>query len=67
MLMSIFVVSLVLWFLGIVTESTFGGLIHVLLLVAAVTAGIGIIQRRKRLTAAKISARVPNRLKIRSS
>ena len=53
MLMSIFVVSLVLWFLGIVTESTFGGFIHVLLLIAVVSAGIGIIQRRKRLRAAK--------------
>lgn len=47
MLMTIFVVSLILWLLGIVTASTFGGFIHVLLLVALVTAGIGIIQRRK--------------------
>jgi hypothetical protein len=47
--MTIFVVSLVLWLLGLVTASTFGGLIHLLLLVALVTAGIGIIQRHKRL------------------
>jgi hypothetical protein len=46
--MTIFVVSLVLWLLGLVTASTFGGFIHLLLLVAVVTAGIGIIQRRKR-------------------
>lgn len=51
--MSIFVVSLVLWLVGVVTESMFGGLIHVLLLVAVVTAGIGIIQRRKRASAAR--------------
>jgi hypothetical protein len=53
MLMSIFVLSLVLWLVGVVTESTFGGFIHVLLLVAVATAGIGIIQRRKRASAAK--------------
>jgi cell division protein FtsL len=46
MLMSIFLVSLVLWLLGVVTESMFGGFIHLLLLVAVVTAGISIIQRR---------------------
>jgi Family of unknown function (DUF5670) len=53
MLMSIFVVSLVLWFMGIVTESMFGGFIHVLLLVAVLAAGIGIIQARKRPVTAK--------------
>lgn len=47
MLMSIFTASLVLWFLGIVTDSMFGGLLHLLLLVALLTAGIGMIQRRK--------------------
>jgi uncharacterized protein DUF5670 len=46
--MTIFVVSLVLWLLAVVTASTFGGFIHLLLLVALVTAGIGIVQRRKR-------------------
>jgi cell division protein FtsL len=47
MLMSIFLVSLVIWLLGVVTESMFGGFIHLLLLVAVVTAGISIIQRRR--------------------
>jgi hypothetical protein len=47
MLMTIFVVSLILWLLGMATASMFGGFIHLLLLVALVTAGIGIIQRRK--------------------
>jgi Family of unknown function (DUF5670) len=46
--MTIFVVSLVLWLLGLVTAATFGGFIHLLLLVAVVTAGIGMIRRRKR-------------------
>jgi hypothetical protein len=47
MLMSIFLVSLVLWLLGVVTESMFGGFIHLLLLVAVVTAGISFIQHRR--------------------
>lgn len=47
MLMTIFVVSLISWLLGVVTASMFGGFIHLLLLVAVMTAGIGIIQRRK--------------------
>jgi hypothetical protein len=51
MLMSVFVLSLVLWLLGVVTASMFGGLIHLFLLVALVTAGVGIMQRRKRASA----------------
>ena len=47
MLMSIFVVSVVFWLLGVITATTFAGFIHLLLLVAVVTAAIGIIQRRK--------------------
>jgi hypothetical protein len=47
MLMPIFAVSMFLWFLGVVTASMFGGFIHLLLLVAVVTAGISIIQRRR--------------------
>jgi hypothetical protein len=53
MLMSIFVVSLVLWLVGVVTESMLGGFIHVLLLVAVAAAGLGIIQGRNRAVAAK--------------
>jgi len=47
MLTTAFLVSLELWLLGIATASTFGGLIHILLLLALVTAGIRIVQRRK--------------------
>jgi len=47
MLWTIFVVLLVLWFLGIVTSYTMGGFIHILLVVAAVMFLIQIIQGRK--------------------
>jgi hypothetical protein len=47
MLTTVFVLSLVLWLLGVATASTFGGFIHLLLLVALVTAGIRIVQGRK--------------------
>jgi hypothetical protein len=40
-------VSMFLWLLGVVTTSMFGGFIHLLLLVAVVTAGISIIQHRR--------------------
>jgi Family of unknown function (DUF5670) len=46
MLWTIFVVLLVLWFLGIVTGSTLGGFIHLLLLIAAGVVLIRIIQGR---------------------
>ena len=36
MLMTLFVLLLIMWFLGIVTAHTIGGFIHLLLLVAAV-------------------------------
>jgi hypothetical protein len=40
-------VSMFLWLLGVVTASMFGGYIHLLLLVAVVTAGISFIQHRR--------------------
>jgi Family of unknown function (DUF5670) len=49
--MTIFMISLVLWLVGMVTASTFGGLIHLLLLLAVVMAGIGFVKRRRRLAA----------------
>lgn len=51
--MSIFVVSLVLRLVGVVTESMLGGFIHMLLLVEVAIAGLGIIQCCKHETAAK--------------
>jgi hypothetical protein len=47
MLMTIFVVLLVLWLLGVVTSYTLGGFIHILLVVAIVVMLVRIIQGRK--------------------
>ncbi len=47
MLWTIFVVLLVLWFLGFVTAYTMGGFIHVLLVMAVVVLLIRVIQGRR--------------------
>ncbi len=47
MLMTLFVVLLVLWLLGVVTSYTMGGFIHILLVVAIVVMLIRIIQGRR--------------------
>ena len=47
MLMTIFVVLLVLWLLGVVTSYTMGGFIHILLVIAIVVMLVRIIQGRK--------------------
>jgi hypothetical protein len=47
MLMTIFVILLVLWLLGIVTSYTMGGFIHILLVVAIIVMLVRIIQGRK--------------------
>jgi len=44
MLWTIFVLLLVLWLLGMVSSYTFGGFIHILLVLAIVTVLIRIIQ-----------------------
>ncbi|MCS1352093.1 lmo0937 family membrane protein [Mechercharimyces sp. CAU 1602] len=36
MLWTIFVIALVLWLLGLITKRSFGGLIHILLVIALV-------------------------------
>jgi hypothetical protein len=41
------IVLLVLWVLGLVTSTTLGGLIHVLLVVAVVIIAVRIIQGRR--------------------
>jgi len=46
MLMTIAVLLLILWFLGMVTAHTLGGFIHILLLLAIVTVLIRVIQGR---------------------
>ena len=47
MLMTLFVVLLVLWLLGVVTSYTMGGFIHLLLVVAIAVVLIRIIQGRR--------------------
>ncbi len=49
MLYTIAVVLLVLWLLGLVTSSTMGGFIHVLLVVAIVMVLVNVISGRKRI------------------
>jgi hypothetical protein len=49
MLWTICVVLLVLWLLGIVTGSTMGGLIHVLLVIAIIVVLVRVISGRKAL------------------
>jgi hypothetical protein len=47
MLWTIFVILLVLWALGMVTSTTLGGFIHILLIVAIVVVLIRVIQGRQ--------------------
>jgi hypothetical protein len=47
MLWTIAIVMLVLWALGLVTSTTMGGLIHLLLLLAIVVVLIQVIQGRR--------------------
>jgi hypothetical protein len=47
MLMTIAIVLLVLWALGLVTSYTMGGLIHILVVVAVVIVLVRIIQGRR--------------------
>jgi hypothetical protein len=47
MLMTVVVILIVLWILGLVTAYTMGGLIHILLVVAIVVVLVRVIQGRK--------------------
>lgn len=47
MLMTIAIILLVLWALGLVTSTTIGGFIHVLLVIAIVIVLIRVIQGRR--------------------
>jgi hypothetical protein len=49
MLMTIVVLLLILWLLGLVTSYTLGGLIHILLVIAIVVVLVRIIQGRRPL------------------
>ena len=47
MLWTIFVILLVMWLLGLVTSYTFGGFVHLLLLLAVVVLVIQLVQGRR--------------------
>ena len=47
MLWTIFVILLVLWLLGLVTSYTFGGFIHILLIIAIAVVLIQLISGRR--------------------
>ena len=47
MLMTVVVVLILLWVLGLVTSYTMGGLIHLLLVVAIIVVLVRVIQGRK--------------------
>lgn len=47
MLWTIFVVLLVLWFLGLATSYTLGGFLHILLILAVAVVVIRLIQGRR--------------------
>jgi hypothetical protein len=47
MLWTIAVILLVLWALGLVTSTTMGGFVHILLVLAVVVLLVGVIQGRR--------------------
>ncbi len=47
MLMTLVIILVVLWLLGMVTAYTMGGLIHILLVVAIIVVLVRVIQGRK--------------------
>jgi hypothetical protein len=49
MLMTLFVILLLMWLLGMISSYTFGGFIHLLLLAALVVVAIRIIEGRRPL------------------
>ena len=44
---TIAVILLVLWLLGLVTGTTFGGLVHILLVIAVIILIVNLVQRRR--------------------
>lgn len=49
MLMTILIILLALWLLGVVTANTMGGLVHVLLVVALVIVAVRLLSGRRAL------------------
>jgi hypothetical protein len=55
MLLTIFVILLVLWLLGVIGNFTFGGLIHLLLVVALVVLVLSLAERGTRRSAIRFN------------
>jgi hypothetical protein len=47
MLWTIFVILLVLWLLGLLTGTTFGGLVHALIVIAIIVLVVQLLQGRR--------------------
>lgn len=47
MLWTIFVILLIMWALGLVTAYTFGGFVHILLVIALIVLVVNLIQGRR--------------------
>ncbi len=47
MLMTLFIILLVLWLLGMISSYTLGGAIHLLLLIALIVLAIDLVQGRR--------------------
>jgi uncharacterized membrane protein YtjA (UPF0391 family) len=47
MLWTIFVILLILWFLGLLTGHTMGGVIHILLIIAIIVLVVRVVQGRR--------------------
>ncbi len=46
-MIGIVIILLILWFLGVLTKNTLGGLLHILLVVAIIFLLIGVIRGRE--------------------
>lgn len=46
-MMGIVIILLILWLIGVITKATFGGLLHILLVVAIIFLLIGVIRGRE--------------------
>jgi len=46
-MLGVVVILLILWFVGVITKATFGGLLHILLVVAIIFLLIGVIRGRE--------------------
>jgi Family of unknown function (DUF5670) len=49
MLLTIIAILLILWILGLITSHTFGGLLHIIIVVAVILLVIQLVSGRRRL------------------